>query len=496
MVGDCPNFRVSENGTVPFDARKGPLTRKSMQAPWRLEIAPARVRKTPTATRLVGFGQNLLRYVGEHRANSPYGKCARSGTSKQNILAIFVAYRGMAMDPAKDGKVAAEQKSGYKDRPWIPRFWDGMCIRGWFSLLARNRFAISPSRIGMALVIGISGFINFVLWLLQAVLLGWRIRRTKIEQDPIFVIGHWRSGTTLLHELLVRDPRHTFPDTYACFAPNHFLASGWMVRPCLQFLLPPRRPMDNMAAGWSHPQEDEFALCNMGVRSPYLTIIFPNHPPQDQEYLDFRGVPGPALECWRRAFLWFLKCVTFRSPKRIVLKSPPHTARCGCCWRCFPRRSSSTSFATRTSSFLRRSICGSGSTATKACRCRTCEGLEDHVFDTLTRMYEAFDRDRSLIGPGQFCEIRYEDLIADPVGQMRSIYDRLELGDFEAVRPEIEKYVAGQKDYKTNRYQITPEMRAEVARRWGKYLKDYGYAADGVGSKQPAAVSRPTTVGT
>ena len=48
------------------------------------------------------------------------------------------------------------------------------------------------------------------------------------------MIGHWRSGTTLLHELLVLDPRHTFPDTYACFAPNHFLVSGWWMKPCLQ----------------------------------------------------------------------------------------------------------------------------------------------------------------------------------------------------------------------------------------------------------------------
>ena len=40
---------------------------------------------------------------------------------------------------------------------------------------------------------------------------------------PVFVIGHWRAGTTLLHELLVRDPRHTYPNTYDCFGPNHFL---------------------------------------------------------------------------------------------------------------------------------------------------------------------------------------------------------------------------------------------------------------------------------
>ena len=42
------------------------------------------------------------------------------------------------------------------------------------------------------------------------------------------------------------------------------------------------------------------------------------------------------------------------------------------------------------------------------------EGLEEHVFKTLTRMYETFECDRKLIGPGQFCEIRYEELVADP----------------------------------------------------------------------------------
>ena len=67
-------------------------------------------------------------------------------------------------------------------------------------------------------------------------------------------------------------------------------------------------------------------------------------------------------------------------------------------------------------------------------------------------MYDAFERDRHLIGPGQFCEVRYEDLVADPVGQMRAVYEQLDLGDFEAVRPAIEEYFADQKDYKTNRY--------------------------------------------
>ena len=57
------------------------------------------------------------------------------------------------MDAAQDGKTSPEQKPGYKDRSWIPRFWDGMCLSGWFRLLVRNRFAVSPRRIAMALIV-------------------------------------------------------------------------------------------------------------------------------------------------------------------------------------------------------------------------------------------------------------------------------------------------------------------------------------------------------
>src|SRR5204863_6827505 len=111
---------------------------------------------------------------------------------------------------------------------------------------------------------------------------GSRVDRTPIREAPLFIIGHWRSGTTLLHELLILDQRHTFPNTYQCLAPNHFLLTERVFSRLFGFLLPSRRPMDNMAAGWDKPQEDEFALCMLGQPSPYLTIAFPNHPPQDQ----------------------------------------------------------------------------------------------------------------------------------------------------------------------------------------------------------------------
>ena len=63
--------------------------------------------------------------------------------------------------------------------------------------------------------------------------------------------------------------------------------------------------------------------------------------------------------------------------------------------------------------------------------------VERQVLDTFARMYERFEQDRNLIPDGHLAEVRYEELIADPVGQMQSVYEQLDLGGFEQVRPAI-----------------------------------------------------------
>jgi omega-hydroxy-beta-dihydromenaquinone-9 sulfotransferase len=365
---------------------------------------------------------------------------------------------------------------GYRDRPWIPRQLNGINLTGFIRLLARNRLNIGLRRWGMAAIIVATATFNSTMRLIQAAIYGRRIRDAQLKDDPIFIIGHWRSGTTLLHEYLVLDPRHTFPNTYDCMAPNHFVLTGRVLPPMLRSIMPELRPMDNMPFGWKHPQEDEIALCNLGLPSPYLTWAFPNRPPQDPEYLDLTGVAPKALARWQQTFLWFLKCITFRTPKRIVLKSPPHTCRIKALLELFPRarfvhivRDPYVLFPS-TVNLWKRMWRDQGLQTPRY------EHLNEYVFDTLNRMYEAFERDRHLIPASQFSEVRYEDLVADPVGQISRVYRELELGEFDNVLPALETFVAGQKGYKKNRYELTPELRAEIARRWDGYLRRYGYA--------------------
>src|SRR5262249_40915733 len=157
-----------------------------------------------------------------------------------------------------------------KPREWTPHVWEGCDFFAWVRLLFKYRFAFDWQKSYVVAIASVVSFLHSVIWLIQQIFYSHQIRRTRITRPPVFIIGHWRSGTTLLHELLIQDRRHAYPNTYQCLEPNHPLVSERLVKATMPFLMPRRRPMDNMAAGWERPQEDEFALAMMGQPSPYL----------------------------------------------------------------------------------------------------------------------------------------------------------------------------------------------------------------------------------
>jgi hypothetical protein len=369
---------------------------------------------------------------------------------------------------------------------WAPKFWHGMTLGIWLRFIAHNRFAFSPSRVHIAVAITLVSLINTVVSFVQWLFLERRVGRIRIEHPPVFIIGHWRSGTTLLHELLVLDEQFAFPTTFDCFAPNESLVLARFVNRWLRWLLPKRRPMDNMAAGWDRPQEDEFALCNMGLVSPYTQIAFPNRP-QGEEYLDMQSVPADELERWKAGLTRFMQRLTWRANKPIVLKSPPHTARIRLMLELFPdarfihiARDPYTIFSSTVR--LWKSLYD-----VEGLQSPRFEGLEDYVYRMFTRMYEAYLAQKDLVPSENLCEVRYEQLVRDPVGQIQAIYEHLRLGDFEQARPQIEAYAAKEKDYQTNRYELPDSTRAEITRRWGELIERLGYASRPVPAEPAAA---------
>lgn len=357
---------------------------------------------------------------------------------------------------------------------WSPRFWHGMRFGDWMRMVGRNGFRIHPSRLTMFCLISSITPINSILRLLQKARYGKQVA-ASVAQPPVFIVGHWRSGTTFLHELMVLDERFAFATSYQCFAPHHFLVSEWLFSRT-NFLLPRRRPMDNVETGWLHPQEDEFALLAMGAPSPYLRMAFPNHPPQDMEFLDMDGVAPERLQKWQDALSLFLRTLSFRyKDRRIVLKSPPHTGRIGVLSKLFPGAKFIHIVRDPYAIFPSTRRLWQALDLAQGLQSPKFAYLDEYVFESFERMYRAFEEQRRSLDESQICDVRYEDLVQDPVGQLAAIYDKLDLGGFEQVQPKLAEFAARQKDYQTNHHRLADETRAEIRRRWGEYFVRYGY---------------------
>jgi omega-hydroxy-beta-dihydromenaquinone-9 sulfotransferase len=102
--------------------------------------------------------------------------------------------------------------------------------------------------------------------------------------------------------------------------------------------------------------------------------------------------------------------------------------------------------------------------------------LEETVLSTFVRLHEKLEEGKKLLGPEQFYELRYEDLVRDPVGEMGRLYAHFGFAGFDAYLPRLQEYLANIKGYETNKYQMSEEQRAQVNRRWGDVIRRYGYA--------------------
>lgn len=358
---------------------------------------------------------------------------------------------------------------------WWNNTLDGITWERWRTLRARH--PIDPHYRHRAAFLTLSSCRNSVIARREERQYGAAIAATEIRDPPLFVLGHWRSGTTHLHNLLACDAeRFAWPDSIQTSFPSTFLCAGETIRRQFAALVPSTRPMDDVALTSTTPQEDEFALCVAGLRSPCLgMVVFPRAAEHYDRYLSFRDVPPLERQEWASLFLWFLRKLTFSLGRPLLLKSPPHTARIRLLLELFPRA--------RFVHVHRHPYVVVQSTLHTIERNQALSTLQrpppdqvEPVLRRYTSLHDAFFADRDLIPEGQFHELAYEDLVDDPVQQLRETYNRLRLDGFEALRPRLEAYVATLYGYSPNRFpELPPELRARVNRACARSFETWNY---------------------
>jgi hypothetical protein len=356
-----------------------------------------------------------------------------------------------------------------------PGMLGGIALGDWLKLLCDNHFAVSPRFFPRALAVTAHGIQNSVMRRVENRRYGKQLEDVAVE-PPIFLLGHWRSGTTHLHNLMTLDERFAYPNNYQALFPHAFLSMEAVSSPFIQLFLPECRPMDNVEWNMRSPQEDEFALFNMTCISPCMGWVFPKRRDFYDRFLTMREATEGEKARWKAVLLLLLKKLTWKYQRPLVLKSPPHTARIRLLLELFPNAKfvhihrnpyavfQSTQHMFQTNLGLHR------------LQRYADADRNDWILRQYRVMYDAFFEDRLLIPTGNFYELAFEELEADPIGQMRKMFNALSLPDFATCEPALRKYVDSIATYKKNEHrQLSPELLQKVAKASQPCFDEWGY---------------------
>jgi omega-hydroxy-beta-dihydromenaquinone-9 sulfotransferase len=351
----------------------------------------------------------------------------------------------------------------------------GITAGDWLRLLRQNRFSVDAAYWHRAAFVTLASVMNSWARRKEERLFGTHVAETEVP-PPLFILGHWRSGTTHLHNLLACDPQFAFANTYQVVNPHTFLTTEETNARRFAWMVPETRPMDAMELNFGSPQEDEFAPCLTSLRSLYLGISFPRAEDAYARYLTFENVPAAEIAEWKAALLAFVKKLTFKYRRPLVLKSPPHTARIRLLLELFPdahfvhiHRHPYQVFGSCRHyhdtavwySYLQkpdRSL------------------VDGRIIRRYSELHDAFFSQRGLIPPERFHETSFDELDRDPIGTVHTIYQKLGLGGFDTFEPELRRYVASLAGYRKNRFpELEPAMRATLAREWNRSFEEWNY---------------------
>lgn len=295
--------------------------------------------------------------------------------------------------------------------------------------------------------------------------------------DPLFILGHWRSGTTFVHNILACDNHFGYNTTYQTVFPNLMLFGQPFFKKTLSWFMPDKRPTDNMELRVDLPQEEEFALSNM---IPYTYYNFWFFPKRMMEYCDrfllFDKITEEERRVFMDAFQYLVKvCLWNTNGTQFLSKNPPHTGRIRTLLEMYPnakfiylKRNPYTVFES-TRSFFTNTI--------QPLRLQdiTNEQIESNIVEVYRRLYYKYEEEKHLIPEGNLVEIKFEDFEADAFAMTQDIYENLKLPGFEESKANIEKYLGKKKGYKKNQYKYEDRTVKIVEENWDMALKDWGY---------------------
>ncbi|HDS59742.1 MAG TPA: sulfotransferase [Thermoplasmatales archaeon] len=344
-------------------------------------------------------------------------------------------------------------------------------------LWAQNRFYIAPRYLPRLLYALTLSTVLSPFRVAESVKFGPRIRETELSHHPVFIIGHWRSGTTYLHNVLSQDPQFGYCTTFHSVLPGAFMVGEHSLKSIVAASIPDKRPMDDVAMGPDLPQEEEYAMGAFTPWAYYNGWCFPRGMRFYNRCVTMENLPGAAAAEWQSSYHYLLKKLTLLwKGRQLVLKNPANTARLSLLLDMYPEAKfihicrnpyhvffSMMKFMVRV--LPRYCVQRPPSTDTMAAM----------VLDVYHSLYRAYFEQKDAIPEGNLVEIRYEEFLQRPLAEMERIYSTLGLAGFPEQRATFQRYIDAQGSIRTSSYDLDEATKQRIHDRWQFAFDAFGY---------------------
>ncbi len=353
----------------------------------------------------------------------------------------------------------------------------GTSFVNWMKLLIKNRFHIDWQFLPKAAYVTIMILITAPFRISEKRKFDKKLEDVKIA-PLLFIVGHWRSGTTFLHYLMGQDKGLAYVSTFETMIPGVFLGNEKMFKGIVKNHLPEKRPMDDLEMDADLPYEEEYAIANLSPYSFYHGWYFPRRIDHYfKQQVTFEGDENETIEKWRQVYSYFLKKITYKNNgKRIMLKSLVNTGKIKLLLEMFPdakfihiyRNPYKVYFSTW--KLYKRILPIFSFQHVKI------EQFDKLIIKFYKELYAKYFEEKKLIPKENLVEIRYEDFVKEPVETLESVYKKLGLNGFEEAKPAFEKYVRKHKNYKPDTYNLDEITKKKIYKEWEFAFKEFGYA--------------------
>ncbi len=308
------------------------------------------------------------------------------------------------------------------------------------------------------------------------------IRRLKPKvvrknEPPVFIVGFWRSGTTLLHSLLCQDRRAGYVTTFHGVFPNLVLSRFKWLKEFTNRFLPKERPFDSYPMDMDFPQEEEFAMMSLQPKSLYRFFYFPKDLADIYENdLYFERLPSVHRKRWEREYLSLIDNAMLNTGgERYMSKNPCNIFRIRTLKGLFP--DARFIFIYRDPYLVVESLFRFAHKILPGSELQHLEGgMQREQFARLYRdSINEYLSAKESISPGNLIEIKYEDFKENPLDFLRDIYARFNIPGFGEALPLMKAYLEKNTTPSRTPYQLSPDTFRLVNEYAGDIVLKYGY---------------------